>query len=160
MKLIYIFVLIALINSKDYKIVDVDPYKSIYYANDMLQRKEDILIYKFEPKSEKRNIFLLFLGHSNEESFEFYLYDDPDVITFDENNHIHLYMKSFLLLYNIYLNFDLFLFLHDCYIFLNNLLNDYFHQMLFHLERYKDKIRNFLHLNGLKKEERYFFFHF
>ena len=54
----------------------------------MLQRKEDILIYKFEPKSEKRNIFLLFLGHSNEESFEFYLYNAPDEITFDENNHL------------------------------------------------------------------------
>ena len=95
MKLIYIFVLIALINSKDYKIVDVDPYKSIYYANDMLQRKEDILIYKFEPKSEKRNIFLLFLGHSNEESFEFYLYNAPDEITFDENNHLINYLEKY-----------------------------------------------------------------
>ena len=95
MKLIFIIILIALINSKDYIILDIDPYRNTYYAKDMLQRKEDTLIYKFEPKNAKRNIFIIFLGHSNEGSFEFYLYKKPDEITFDENPFHKLFRKIY-----------------------------------------------------------------
>ena len=96
MNSIYIIILIALINSKEYTILDIDPYRNTYYAKDMLQRKEDTLIYKFEPKNAKRNIFLIFLGHSNEGSFEFYLYKKPDEITFDENNHFINYLEKYI----------------------------------------------------------------
>ena len=96
MKLIYIIVLISVINSKDYKILDINPYKNIYYANDMFQRKEDILIYKFEPKNEKRNIFLLFLGPSNKDDFEFYLYKAPEEITFDKEKHLINYLEKYI----------------------------------------------------------------
>ena len=96
MKLIYLIVLITLINSKDYKILDMEPYKSIYYVNDMLQRKEDILIYKYEPTSENRTISLVFLGPSNEKNFEFYLYENPEEIAFDKNNHFINYLEKYI----------------------------------------------------------------
>ena len=95
MKELYIFILIAFINSYDYKILDLEPYKYAYYAKDMIQNKEDILIYKYEPKADKKDIFLLFLGHSNNGSFEFYLYKNLSDIKYDDSKHLTNYLEKF-----------------------------------------------------------------
>ena len=91
---IYIIILIAFINSKDFQILDLEPNKYRYYAKDMIQSKEDILIYKFEPKAEKKNIFLLFLGHSNDGSFEFYLYEELSDIKYDDNKNFINFLEK------------------------------------------------------------------
>ena len=57
---IYIIILITFINSKDFQILDLEPYKYRYYAKDMIQSKEDILIYKFELKLKKEIFFSFF----------------------------------------------------------------------------------------------------
>lgn len=61
----------------------------------MIQNKDDTVIYKFEPKTEKRNIFLLFLGNSNEDSFEFYLYKDLSDIEADDKKHFINYIEKY-----------------------------------------------------------------
>ena len=94
--LIYIIILIAFINSQDIQILDLEPYTNTYYAKDMIQRKEHILIYKFEPKTENKNIFLIFFGFSNERSFEFYLYKDLPTIKFDNYKHFINYEEKFI----------------------------------------------------------------
>ena len=71
MKSIYILILLVFINSYDYKIFELESYTYAYYAKDMIQIKKDTIIYIYEPKSENKNIFLLFLGSSNDGSFEF-----------------------------------------------------------------------------------------
>ena len=95
MNLIFIFLFITFINSNDYKIIDLVSYKYVYYAKDINQNRDDIVIYKYEPKTEKRNIYLLFLGNSNESDFEFYLYKEPSEIKYDDNNHLTNYLEQF-----------------------------------------------------------------
>ena len=117
--LIYIIILIAFINSKDFQILDLEPYTSTYYAKDMIQRKEDVLIYKFVPETENRNIFLSFLGLSDERSFEFYLYKNLSTIKFDDNKHFINYEEKLINYGEINLNHNL-----DIYYILVN-MNSY-----------------------------------
>ena len=92
---ILILLLITFINSNNYKIIDLESYKYVYYAKDINQNNDDIIIYKYEPKTEKRNIYLLFLGNPNNGSFEFYLYKEPSEIKYDDNNHLSNYLEQF-----------------------------------------------------------------
>ena len=92
---ILILLLITFINSNNYKIIDLESYKYVYYAKDINQNDDDIVIYKYEPKTEKRNIYLLFLGNPNNGSFEFYLYKEPSEIKYDDNNHLSNYLEQF-----------------------------------------------------------------
>ena len=92
---ILILLLITFINSNNYKIIDLESYKYVYYAKDINQNNDDIVIYKYEPKTEKRNIYLLFLGNPNNGSFEFYLYKEPSEIKYDDNNHLSNYLEQF-----------------------------------------------------------------
>ena len=62
----------------------------------MNQNKDNIVIYKFKPSTEKRNIFLLFLGHSNDGSFEFYLYKELSDIQYDDNNNFINFLEKFI----------------------------------------------------------------
>ena len=95
MKSIYILILLVFINSYDYKIFELESYTYAYYAKDMIQIKKDTIIYIYEPKSENKNIFLLFLGSSNDGSFEFYLYKDLSDISMDENKKFLNYIEKF-----------------------------------------------------------------
>ena len=96
MKIIYFIILITFIHSYDYKIIDLESYKYVYYAKDLNQNKDNIIIYKFKPRIEKRNIFLLFLGQSNDGSFEFYLYKNLSDIQCDDNNNYFNYLEKFI----------------------------------------------------------------
>ena len=95
-KIIYFIILITFINSYAYEIIDLDSYKYAYYAKDLNQIKDNIVIYKFKPNKETKKIFLLFLGNSNDGSFEFYLYKELSDIQCDDNNNFINYLEKFI----------------------------------------------------------------
>ena len=96
MSLIYLLILIALINSHEYTTVDLEPYRYIHYVNDILETEDNIAIYKFQPESFEKNIYISFLGKSNNESFEFYLYSDISNINQDDNGTFINYLEKYI----------------------------------------------------------------
>ena len=96
MSLIYLLILIALINSHEYTTVDLEPYRYIHYVNDILETEDNIAIYKFQPESFEKNIYISFLGKSNNESFEFYLYSDISNINKDDNGTFINYLEKYI----------------------------------------------------------------
>ena len=136
MILIYIIILIVFINSKDFQILDLQPYTSTYYAKDMIQRKEDILIYKFEPKTENKNIFLFFLGDSDERSFEFYLYKNLSAIKSDDYKHFTNYLEKLINYREIKINhnFDVYYILVKMNLYED--MYDYLSLMIYNSEEY------------------------
>ena len=103
----YIIILIAFINSKDFQILDIEPYTNTYYVKDMIQRKEDVIIYKYEPEIENKNIFLLFFGYKNARSFDFYLYKNLSSIKSEDGKHFINYEEKFTNYLEINLNHNL-----------------------------------------------------
>ena len=95
MVLFYILIILSFTCSYQYKIIDLEPYRYNYYVNDL---EDNIAIYKFQPQSKKKEIFISFLGHSNNESFEFYLYSDIS----DINSIIDKNFKNYLEKFNNY----------------------------------------------------------
>ena len=77
-------------NSFGYKIIDLEPYRYTYYVNDILKSENNTVIYKFQPQSDEKNIFISFLGNSKEGSFEFYLYSNISDINYDDNTKTFL----------------------------------------------------------------------
>ena len=99
----YIFILITFVNSSDYKVIDIESYKYTHYAKDIIQSKDDAVIYRFVPKTEEGNIFLLFLGYPKDDSFEFYLYKELSDIKLDDNAHFLNYIEK----YDIYEEYNI-----------------------------------------------------
>ena len=135
-KYIYIFILLAFIKSYDYKILDLESYKHTYYVRDMVQNKEDIIIYEYEPITEIKNVFLIFLGHSKNESFEFYLYKDLSDIAIDDNKRFTNYTQKFNNYGEIHINQPL-----DVYYILVRMneykdMYEYFNFMIYNTEEY------------------------
>ena len=91
----YIFILITFVNSSDYKVIDIESYKYTHYAKDIIQSKDDAVIYRFVPKTVERNIFLFFFGVPKNDSFEFYLYKELSDIKLDENLHFLNYIEKY-----------------------------------------------------------------
>ena len=52
--------------------------------NDLGKTEDSFVIYKFEPKSNQKNIFISFLGNSTNGSFDFYLYSKLSDISEDK----------------------------------------------------------------------------
>ena len=96
MILIYLVFLISFIKSYNYKIIDLEPYRYRYYVNDMSDIEDNIVIYRFQPKSDEKNIFISFLGHSNPGSFEFFLYSNISDIYHDNNGTFSNYSEKFI----------------------------------------------------------------
>ena len=96
MKLIHLVFLISFIKSYNYKIIDLEPHRYRYYVNDMSDIEDNIVIYRFQPKSDEKNIFISFLGHSNPGSFEFFLYSNISDIYHDNNGTFSNYSEKFI----------------------------------------------------------------
>ena len=93
MLLVYIFILIAFSNS--YKIIDLEPYRYEYYMDDFLKTEDKAIIYRFVPKSTKRNIYISFIGFIFRGSFDFYLYSDISDIGNSEDGTFTNYLQKF-----------------------------------------------------------------
>ena len=90
MVFVYFLFFLSFTNSFGYKIIDLEPYRYTYYVNDILKSENNTVIYKFQPQSDEKNIFISFLGNSKEGSFEFYLYSNISDINYDDNTKTFL----------------------------------------------------------------------
>ena len=93
MSLIYFFILLAFTNS--FNVIDLEPYRYIYYMNDIEKTEDKIVIYRFVPESKNRNIHLSFLGQSISGSFDFYLYSDIPDIDSSQDESFSNYLQKF-----------------------------------------------------------------
>ena len=93
MILAYFLIFISLSNS--YKIIDLEPYRYTYYMNDLEKTEDYVVIYKFEPQSDKRNIFISFLGNSTRVDFDFYLYSDLSDIKYSDDKSFTNYLEKY-----------------------------------------------------------------
>ena len=93
MILSYFLILIAFSNS--YNIIDIEPYRYIYYMNDIEKTEDKVIIYKFVPESTNRNIYISFLGQSISGSFDFYLYSNITDIQQSEDGSFINYIQKF-----------------------------------------------------------------
>ena len=82
---IYIFIIFVFTSSIQYKIIDLEPYRYIHYVDDLEKTNENIVIYKYQPQSNEKDIYISFLGTSSFKSFEFYLYSNLSDINQDEH---------------------------------------------------------------------------
>ena len=85
MMTIYIFIIFVFTSSIQYKIIDLEPYRYIHYVDDLEKTNENIVIYKYQPQSNEKEIYISFLGTSSYKSFEFYLYSNLSDINRDEH---------------------------------------------------------------------------
>ena len=93
MIVVYFFIFISLSNS--YKIIDLEPYRYVYYLNDLEKIEDSVVIYKFEPQSNQKDIYISFLGHSIKGSFDFYLYSNISDIDYSDDKSFSNYLEKF-----------------------------------------------------------------
>ena len=93
MEILYILIFLAFSSSYQYKIIDLEAYKYTYYVNDL---EDNIVIYKFQPKSKEKEIFISFLGNSDSKSFEFYLYSTISDINSEIDGNFKKYLEKFI----------------------------------------------------------------
>ena len=91
MVLFFIFIILTFTNSYQYKIIDLEPYIYTYYVNDM---EDNIAVYKFQPQSEEKKIYISFLGPSNNGNFEFYLYSNITDINITDDGTFTNYLEK------------------------------------------------------------------
>ena len=91
---IYLLILFVT-NSYQYKIIDLEPYRYIHYMDDIDEKNNNIVIYKYQPQSEEKNIFISFLGKSIYGSFEVYLYSNLSEINYDKEGSFTNYIEIF-----------------------------------------------------------------
>ena len=58
--------------------------------------EDSIVIYKFQPKSKEKEIFISFLGYSESKSFEFYLYSNISDINSEIDGNFKKYLEKFI----------------------------------------------------------------
>ena len=95
MKIFYTLLLVILTHSYQYEIIDLEPYRYIYYVNDIIKSENNTIIYKFQPQSKKQDIYIYFLGDSKPDSFEFYLFSSISDIKYLDNNTFTNYIEKF-----------------------------------------------------------------
>jgi len=61
---IYIFILFIFISFYQYKVIDLEKYRYIYYVKDIIKTEDNSVIYKYQPESKEKEIILSFLGNS------------------------------------------------------------------------------------------------
>lgn len=91
MVLLYILIILVFSFSNQYKVIDLEPYRYTYYINDL---ENNTAIYKFQPQSLEKQIFISFLGHSNDGSFEFYIYSNIADINTTDNGTFTNYLEK------------------------------------------------------------------
>ena len=138
MVIIYILILISFTESYKYDIDILEPYSNVYYANDLIKSKDNIIIYQFQPQLKEREIFIFFLGHPNSGSFEFYLYSNLSNINCTDNKTFTNYLEKFENYNEIKVNHDL-----DIYYILvtmnsNEDINKYLSFMIYNIKESLD----------------------
>ena len=96
------------------------------------------MIYKYQPQSEEKNIFISFLGKSIYESFEVYLYSNLSEINYDKEGSFTNYIEKFNNYGEIEVKYEF-----DIYYILikNNWFEDeykYLSLMIYNLKEYMD----------------------
>lgn len=62
--------------------------------NDLLETENNIIIYTYQSQSDEKNVYMSFLGHSNDGSFEFYLYSELSDINCVDNISFTNYLEK------------------------------------------------------------------
>ena len=92
---IYIFILFLFSSSYQYKVIDLEQYRYIYYVKDIIKTEDKIVIYKYQPESKEKEIFISFLGDSHYGNFEIYLYSNISEIKYDNKGSLINYIDKY-----------------------------------------------------------------
>ena len=57
---IYIFIFFVFTRTIQYKIIDLEPYRYIHYMDDIDKTNDKIVIYKYQPQSNEKEIYISF----------------------------------------------------------------------------------------------------
>ena len=75
--------------------------------DDIDKTNDNMVIYKYQPQSNEKEIYISFLGHCNERAFEFYLYSALSDINLDEEKSFINYINKFINFGELKLNHEL-----------------------------------------------------